>query len=135
MVEAQWGITERPEGVLLRNKKNKIFLTNRDFEQVLDQNLRIDTVGLYIIEQPNENEVRLSIEGSQLLGPKATKNVTELNKEESRLWLKGQNVPTTVGTKNFQIIKHKSDFMGCGKSNGEELRNYMPKTRRILASD
>lgn len=135
MVEAQWGIEEKPDGVLLRNAKNKIFLTNRDVEQALDQNLHIDTVGLYILEQPNETEVRLSIEGTQLLGPNAKKNITELNKDQARIWLKGQNVPTNVETKTFQIIRHGKDYMGCGKSDGQELRNYMPKTRRILATD
>ncbi len=133
MVEVQWGIAQKPDGVLLRNNKNNIFLVNRDIEKALDQNLRIDAAGLYILEQPNPNEMRLSVEGTQLLGSHATKNIIDLDERNAREWLKGRNVETKIVTKEFQIVRHKNNYMGCGKLSGKELRNYMPKTRRILA--
>lgn len=137
LVEAQWGIKRKPDGVLLKNNKNKIFLINRDIEKVFDEGLRIDSAGLYILEQPNPNEVRLSVEGTQLFGPHVTKNIVDLGDGEVREWLKGRHVETKITTKDFQIVRHRrgtmDDYMGCGKLNGKELRNYMPKTRRILA--
>lgn len=132
-IETQWGIDNKPEGVLLENNKDKVYLVTRDFEKILDQNLRIDTVGLYIATKPNDNEIRLSIEGTQLLGQEAKKNIIILTNEETRLWLKGESVETKKEGAGFQIVKHNDDFLGCGKLKNNELLNFMPKTRRILS--
>jgi NOL1/NOP2/fmu family ribosome biogenesis protein len=34
-------------------------------------------------------------------------------------------------TKGFKILKFKDDFIGCGKSTGREIKNFLPKERRI----
>ena len=33
--------------------------------------------------------------------------------------------------KGLVVLKHNGDFIGCGKSNGEKVFNYVPKERRI----
>ena len=91
----QWGCRFDPkkEYGYLRSLKNKVHLINRDVPQHLDldmlRQLRIDRPGMYIAELES-GSVRLSIEGSQLIGPLATKNVVWVNEQEMRLWLNGQ---------------------------------------------
>lgn len=128
------------ELVILQSSKNKIYLLSRDFAKVDDKKLRIDSAGLYFGEIMKNDELRLSIEGSQLIGPIAKKNVVELDDEETRLWLRGDDIEKELKTKGFVILKSRNketgryDFVGCGKYKAEEKKilNYVPKTRRVL---
>ena len=74
--------------------------------------------------------LRLSIEGSQIVGRHATKNILELGEKEMQDWLNGMNLDKKC-KKGYLILKFKKDFVGCGKSNGEKIWNFVPKERRI----
>lgn len=114
--------------------KNKIYIVNRDIDRVNMDFLRLQSVGLYFCEDYG-NELRLSIEGSQIVGPHATKNVVELDKSQSRNWLKGFDLEIEGSYKQFVIIKAGDEYLGCGKLKDNRLLNYVPKERRIKASD
>ena len=79
--------------------------------------------------------LRLSIEGSQIMGPYAKKNVLELSKEASRDWLKGRDLAVETDCSGFVIVKSGDDFMGCGKVKDNKLLNFVPKIRRIVCED
>lgn len=127
------------ELVVLLSSKNKIYLLSRDFGMVDDKKLRIDSAGLYFGEIMKNEELRLSIEGSQLIGPIAKKNVVVLDDEETRLWLKGNDIEKELKAKGFVILKNRNretgkyDFLGSGKYREEEKKilNYVPKARRV----
>ena len=89
---------------------------------------------MYFCEIKND-ELRLSIEGTQLIGPTAKKNVVEITKEEMRSWLKGNNLQKETDCKGFAIIKYGNDYLGCGKIRKNEIINFVPKTRRIMSND
>lgn len=74
--------------------------------------------------------VRLSIEGAQLIGPRAKKNILEIDKEELTEWLRGYAL-TKKAPKGYLLMKYKEHFVGCGKSNGKKIWNNIPKERRI----
>lgn len=114
--------------------KNKIYMVNRDVEKIDFNALRLQIIGLYFCEDYG-TELRLSIEGSQIIGPKATKNVIELEKKQSREWLKGFDLEFIGSIKQFVIIKSNDEYLGCGKIKENKLLNYVPKERRIRASD
>lgn len=128
------------ELVVLQSSKNKIYLLSRDFAKVDDKKLRIDSAGLYFGEIMKNDELRLSIEGSQLIGPMAKKNVVELSDDETSSWLRGEDIEKELKTEGFVILKNKNketgkyDFLGSGKYKTEEKKilNYVPKTRRVL---
>ena len=82
-----------------------------------------------------DNKIRLSIEGSQLIGPKAKKNIVELNDKEAKEWLKGIDLDKKTNNNGFVLIKHKNDFIGCGKQMKDKILNYVPKIRRLNVSD
>ena len=120
--------------VFLMNNKNKLYIVNKEaFNMDLDK-LRINSFGLYFGEL-RDNELRLSMEGSQLIGAKAKKNVLELGDKESREWLKGYDSSLKLKERGFVIIKHNNDFLGCGKVVQNKVLNYVPKTRRLRVSD
>jgi NOL1/NOP2/fmu family ribosome biogenesis protein len=79
--------------------------------------------------------IRLSIEGSQIVGPKAVQNVVEISEEEAKRWLKGEDLEKECKDCNgFVILKHNKDFLGNGKYKNGRILNYVGKARRISAS-
>ena len=80
-----------------------------------------------------ENDIRLSIEGSQLVGPYADRNVVEIT--DARKWLRGEEILTDYQSSMYIIVKCGEDFMGSGKIVNGRLKNYISKTRRIGSVD
>jgi len=76
-----------------------------------------------------ENGIRLSIEGSFIVGRMARKSVIELDDGEAMAWMSGQDLELPV--RGYVILKWRDFFLGCGKGNGRIVRNYVPKERRI----
>ena len=111
------------------NQKDKIYIITRNVCGLDLSRLRINSVGLYFGKLKN-NELRLSIEGSQLVGETAKKNILELDNKQSELWMQGQDVEIDTSFRGYVIIKHNKDFLGCGKIS-DKLHNYVPKERRI----
>ena len=114
----------------LQNTKDKIYLISKKISEFEDKNLRINLIGMYFAKE-EKNGIRLSIEGSQIIGPEATKNVVELNENQLSEWLNGQDVELTAEIKGFVIIKHGNDFFGVGNYKEGKILNYVPKERRI----
>ena len=130
LIKKQWGADFRTELAFLMNTQNKIFLVNREVFNLNLEKLRINSIGLYFGELKN-NELRLSIEGSQLIGNNAKQNIVELNEKQAMQWLKGQDIDIKGNYKGFVIIKHKNDFLGTGKYKDGKVLNYVPKARRF----
>jgi len=130
LIKNQWKADFGKEYAFLMNSKNKIFLINRDISKIDLNKLRINNMGLYFGELKND-ELRLSIEGSQLIGPLAKKNILELDDNEAREYLKGADLDKKTKEKGFLLIKNNDNFLGTGKATGEKIFNYTPKERRI----
>lgn len=128
MIENQWGTRLDDSYVFLENEGD-IFITSRAIENIPFENLRVNAVGLYIAEIKH-NTIRLSIEGSQLIGPSATRNVLEIQPEHVKAWVKGEDIPAD-SMEGFVIIKSGDDFLGCGKAKENKVLNYVPKARRV----
>jgi NOL1/NOP2/fmu family ribosome biogenesis protein len=134
-IKDQFDIEEiKLDYVFMRNPKEKIYIANKEIFNLDFEKLRINSIGMYF-GQIKEGRVRLSIEGAQLIGKHAKKNVVELDDVEARQWLKGIDLDKSVESKGFVIIKNNKDILGCGKSTGEKIWNYTSKARRIHASD
>jgi NOL1/NOP2/fmu family ribosome biogenesis protein len=133
LIEKQWDAKLNLDYVFLQNeKKNKIYMVNKDISKIDASKIRINSLGLYLGELRN-NEMRLSIEGSQLVGPKAKKNIIEI--DNPREWIKGNDLETEETANTFVIIKNGNDFYGCGKIKEGRIFNFVSKNRRINVSD
>ena len=134
-IKNQWGCDFELDYAFLMNQKNRIFIANKEIFDIDLKKIRINSLGLYFGEQVNEKEFRLSIEGSQLIGPEATKNVVELSDSEARVWLKGEDLENETAKEGFVILRNGDDYLGSGKVKENKILNYVPKTRRLSFSD
>ena len=133
LIEDQWGAKIRMDYGFLSNNKNRIFIISREISKIDISNLRLNSVGMYFCEVDNLG-IRLSIEGSQIVGPKATKNAVELDEDETKRWLKGEDLEKNCGNcSGFVILRHRNDFLGNGKYANGRILNYVAKTRRVNA--
>ena len=61
---------------------------------------------------------------------KITKNILNINNKEATEWLKGNDINIRT-TKGMKVIENEDKLLGCGKSTGEDIKNFVPKERRI----
>ncbi|MBW3002039.1 hypothetical protein KY338_02650 [Candidatus Woesearchaeota archaeon] len=135
LIKKQWEADFKPELVFFINEKQKIYAVHKDIAKIDLSGARINTVGMYFGEQ-KKGELRLSIEGSQLIGPTAKKNVVELDKEEVLEWLRGVDLHKEGDWSGFVIVTHNDDFMGTGKyTQDKRILNFVPKARRLILGE
>ena len=130
-VKVQWGAELDVDYGFLLSPKNKIYIVGREMSEIDLAKLRVNNLGIYFGEMTKHSDLRLSIEGSQIVGVQAKKNVLELDKEQARAWFRGQDVDYEGNSEGFVILKHEKDFIGCGKHTKDKILNYVPKARRV----
>lgn len=128
-IKEQFGVKELKLDYGFIQNKDKIYLISKDINKINYKELRINDIGLYFCSI-EKNGIRLSIEGSQLIGNKATKNVVEIFDEELKYWFNGENL-VRKNLSGFVLIKNKNDFLGCGYAKEGMIINYIPKERRV----
>jgi NOL1/NOP2/fmu family ribosome biogenesis protein len=128
LIKEQFG-SEINFDIVFVNTQNKIFVLS-DFKGISLEGLRVNSLGLYLGELRN-NEFRLSIEGAQLIGMTATKNILVLSDGQAKRWMAGEDFEVDSSLKGFVLVKHEKEFLGCGKIINGKLLNYVPKERRV----
>ena len=131
-----YGITDIPH-LLLRFGKEKIRGYSGDLSigdiALIDKTARIEIMGLYLFHE-YATEMRLSLDALHIFKRQITKNIIELTDKQAEQWFRGQDISNEDWKKEnrgFKVLKHKDDFIGCGKLTEDRLVNYMPKERRI----
>jgi len=130
LIESQWDAKIKLDFVFLTDKNDKLYIINKEFVDLNLDKMRIQSIGLYFGTILN-GELRLSIEGSQIVGPKAKKNVIDMTDEQVKAWLKGEDIKAENKENVFVILKHNSDFIGTGKFRDDRVLNFVPKERRL----
>jgi len=135
-----YGFKGELRGVLLFSSKQKYFILSGDMEKIPledEKKLRLDKAGLYLGRKTPEG-IRLSIEGSQIIGRTARKNVLLIGDEHLEPWVKGQDFVLSKdekkqvkGREGYFIIRHDSDFLGCARIRQNNVQNLVSKNRRI----
>ena len=135
IMENQWSTSVNEDYVFLLSRKEKVYIMNKEIGELDISNMRIDSIGMYLCEYRND-DIRLSIEGSQMIGPNAKQNVLELTETELQLWIRGYDIEfKDKKDTGFLIIKSGNDYFGTGKIKSNKLLNFYPKTRRIKSAD
>lgn len=133
ILSEQYDIDEKLDYVFYMSQNNDLYLINNDMRETNVEKLRVNMIGIYVGELKNE-EIRLSIEGSQIIGKLAKKNVYEVDSKLARMWMYGLDIPCDIDFgKTLVIIKNKEnlDFMGSGRYKEGKILNHVPKGRRI----
>lgn len=131
----QFEIKELPWEIAHLGKERIVIFSGEISEKEifnLDEFIRIEGLGLYFAKiDEKTGDIRLSIEGSQLLKEQITKNIFELTKEQAEQWMMGQDLNVSLKERGFFIMKYKDDFLGTGKISAEKIGNFIPKSRRL----
>jgi NOL1/NOP2/fmu family ribosome biogenesis protein len=131
----QFGITKIPWKIAHLGKE-RIVLFSGDLSEnelfLIDNIARIEGVGIYFAKiDERTGDIRLSIEGTQLLKEQITKNIFKLTKEQAEQWMLGQELNIATGKRGFLIMKFGNDFLGTGKASENKIGNFVPKSRRL----
>lgn len=134
----RYGYTGSFDFLVFRNTDGKHYMANRAMEEYLDQGLYLERVGVYM-GQDQHGEFRFTIEGSQLIGPHATKGIVHLTSAQRDQWMLGNDVIMDhPGQENLQqifyLVRCGDDWLGCGKAKNGALLNYVPKERYVGAT-
>ncbi len=129
ITKKQWNADVKLDYCFLMNNKNKLFIVNKDISKVDFSKIKVNNLGMYFGEL--RNGLRLSIEGSQLIGRYAKKNILELDDYQLNSWVKGEDFVIESKLKGFVLVKNKDDFYGTGKIIEGKLLNFVPKSRRL----
>lgn len=127
----KFGITEIPWLLIEAGKeKTRGFSGHLSKEEIIElgRTINIETIGLYVIKK--EHDLRLSLDAPILLRSQISKGIIEINDLQFNDWIRGRDLQFKIPQGTY-IVKYKNDFIGCGRSNGEILFNYVPKDRRV----
>ena len=127
----QFGVEDFPH-LLIESGKEKIRAfsgsLSKDEIAKLSQIANIELIGLYFIKR--EDYYRLSLDAIHLLKSQINKNIADISEEQFNKWIRGNDLELNLPA-GIYIVRYKEDFIGCGKSNGAILFNYVPKDRRL----
>jgi len=129
----QFGI-ENLNYMLIETGKEKIraFSGSLSKEEIFElaKIANIEIIGLYSVNKERADDLRITLDALHLLKDQITNNIIEINSDQFHKWIRGHDLDIAT-QKGAVIIKYQSDFVGCGKSNGEKIFNYLPKDRRL----
>ena len=60
-------------------------------------------------------------------------NVVKLNKNQFETWMQGNDLEIKH-EKGYVLLEYDKMIISCGKTNGENIRNFVPKARRMQNS-
>jgi len=118
------------------NKRNEIYLVSKSVDE------RLITVasyaGMYFGRLKRNNKIQLSVEGSQIIGKFANKNIAIVDDENISRYMEGLTCDwvelINCEINNFVLIKNGNDFFGTGILRKDKIESLVPKARRIMKS-
>lgn len=129
MLQKQFCFNKKLDYVFLVNKKDKVYIINRDVELLEYEKLRVDSLGMYFGKYYKDG-FRLSIEGTQLIGKECKCNVIEISKQLKHDWFKGIDLDLELSN-CYILLKSKNDFLGCAKVKNGFALNSVPTARTL----
>lgn len=117
----------------------KIWIASKEISAIDFSKLRINSLGLYFGKIKRNEKMHLSIEGCQLVGKKATRNIMMVDDEQAKRFMQGFDIEVKeeidCEQNNFVLVKHDDDFIGMGKLSNTCVENLIPKSRRAEVAE
>lgn len=132
-VKREYGSEAMLDYALFVNNEGRIFAVSKEVGKIDLSKIKINTIGLYFGKY-EKGEIRLSIEGSQLVNP--TKNFLNLTSDDAKKWIRGKDIELKENegieqSRKYVVLESFKDILGCGLLKGNALKNMVPKERRI----
>ena len=131
MLKDRFGFDRRLDYNFSKSGKGRIWIYPKEVEKIKLKDLNMEAIGLYFCFK-EERGLRLSIEGTQLIGKFAKKNVVELNEEQVQRWIRGFDLDVQERVENgYVILRFGEEIIGCGKYRNGKILNTVRKGRRV----
>ena len=128
-LKEQFSYDYQEDYVFLLNRKDKLYVVNKDISRIDVEKLKVDKYGMYFGEL--KNELRLSMEAAWLVGKKAQKNIVEINEKELKQYFFGEDLDKDLGEENrFVLLKFEKEVISCAKYKNGKILNFLPKIHR-----
>jgi len=118
------------------NKRNEIYLISKNVDENIIE--MASYFGFYFGKLKRNEKIQLSVEGSQIVGKKANKNIAIVDDENIFRFMEGLDCKwvelLNCETNNFVLIKNGSDFFGVGILREDKIESLVPKARRVMKS-
>jgi NOL1/NOP2/fmu family ribosome biogenesis protein len=116
------------------NNRNEIYIVSKSVDEKL---ISIASyVGMYFGRLKRNEKIQLSVEGSQIVGRLANKNIAIVDDEDISRYMEGLeckwNELVNCEVNNFVLIKNGNDFFGSGILREDKIESLVPKARRIM---
>ena len=132
-LEEQFGIKEIPGEIIAWGSERLLLFTGEaekyELEKIIES-AALEKIGVYFAKVIN-GELKLTIEGSQILNEQIKKNIFEIDDEQAEEWMMGRELNISTGMKGFVVVKNKENYLGCGKASEYKITNFIPKERRL----
>jgi NOL1/NOP2/fmu family ribosome biogenesis protein len=136
LLEKNYGAKIKFKDKIFKTSEEKIWLISKEALDFDFSKLRVNSAGLYFGKLKRNEKIQLSIEGVQLIGKKAKKNVVIIDEENLKKFLQGFDFSSQklidCEINNFILIKYEDDFVGTGILRENYVENILPKARRIF---
>lgn len=136
---------EIPKDLDFEIRNEKIYVFKKELKNIYEflksKGLRLEKIGIYFGKLKKNDKIQLSIEGSQIVGKTAKKNVIEINDLEKLEKFLRDEISLTleefknVEKHNFPIIKYKNYIVCSAASLEKEIKNLFPKNAKRLLYD
>jgi len=126
----------RDYGVMLGSEE-RVWLAARDVFVFDFSKLPANSIGLNFGKMKRNEKMRLTIEGAQLVGATAERNVAVVADNDAERFLRGEDIGAKHAENceehNFVIVKAESGrILGSALLAEGKLKNFLPKSRRII---
>jgi len=123
-------------GVML-GREERIWLAARDVFAIDFAKLPVNSIGLNFGKIKQNNKIRLTIEGAQMVAESAEKNVAVVADDVAERFLRGEDVDVLQNIEceehNFVIVKsERGRILGSALFAEGRLKNFLPKSRRLV---
>lgn len=124
--------------LVLLSFEEKIWLASKEILNLDMRKFPVNSIGMNFGKIKRNDKINLTVEGAQMIGKLATRNIVVLDEENSKKFMQGSNVKPQqeVGCEyhNFAIVKFGENILGSSLLTEDGIQNQLPKSRRINIS-
>jgi NOL1/NOP2/fmu family ribosome biogenesis protein len=136
LLKKNYGARIKFKDKIFKTSEEKIWLISKEALEFDFSKVRVNSAGLYFGKLKRNEKIQLSVEGAQLVGKKARKNIAIIDEENLKKFLQGFDFSAQklidCDINNFILIKYGEDFVGTGILRENYIENILPKARRIF---
>lgn len=110
------------------NNKNKVFAVNRMLADFVGYGKFVSVSLPFARLDASIKPTTLMV---QMFGRHAKKGIVELGREDAKRFMRGEDLETQKEGKGYAIIKYNGYPLGVGLMKGKEIKNQVPRAKRL----